>query len=101
MTRSRSWWLPLAGGAALLTVGLALTALEAWWRGQLPLWLTTDAGYIIAYLGILAGFVDASGFVVAARRRAPLLRRPRAPRAPCPQRCWQRLASLRSGSSRS
>jgi len=57
---------PLVGGAALLTVGLALTALEAWWRGQLPLWLATDAGYLIAYLGILAGLVDASGFAVAA-----------------------------------
>jgi V/A-type H+-transporting ATPase subunit I len=56
---------PLLGGAALLTLGLALNALEAWWRGELTTWLTTDAGYIIAYLGILAGFVDPRGFVVA------------------------------------
>ena len=26
---------PLAGGAALLAIGLALNALEAWWRGEL------------------------------------------------------------------
>ena len=56
---------PLAGGAALLTIGLALNALEAWWRGELVTWLTTDAGYVVAYLGILAGFVDPAGFAVA------------------------------------
>ncbi len=58
--------LPLAGGAALLTVGLALNALEAWWRSELPVWLATDAGYVAAYLGILVGFLNSGGFVVAA-----------------------------------
>ena len=57
---------PLAGGAALLTIGLALNALEAWWRGEFVAWLTTDAGYVVAYLGILAGFVNPAGFVAAA-----------------------------------
>jgi V/A-type H+-transporting ATPase subunit I len=57
---------PLAGGAALLTIGLALNALEAWWRGELVAWLTADAGYVVAYLGILAGLVNPAGFVVAA-----------------------------------
>ena len=57
---------PLAGGAALLVIGLALNALEAWWRGELVTWLTTDAGYVVAYLGILAGFIDPAGFVAAA-----------------------------------
>jgi V/A-type H+/Na+-transporting ATPase subunit I len=57
---------PLAGGAALLTVGLALNALEAWWRNELSTWLATDAGYVAAYLGILVGFVNSGGFVVAA-----------------------------------
>jgi V/A-type H+-transporting ATPase subunit I len=56
---------PLAGGAALLTVGLALNALEAWWRRDFTAWITTDAGYVAAYLGLLAGFFDARGFVVA------------------------------------
>jgi len=56
---------PLAGGAALLTIGLALNALEAWWRGELVTWLTTDVGYVVAYLGILAGFVDPAGFAAA------------------------------------
>ena len=57
---------PLAGGAALLTVGLALNALEAWWRRDFTTWATTDAGFIAAYLGILVGFLDARGFAVAA-----------------------------------
>jgi V/A-type H+-transporting ATPase subunit I len=57
---------PLYGGAALLTVGLALNAMEAWWRGEFATWITTDAGYVAAYLGILAGFVHPGGFVVAA-----------------------------------
>jgi V/A-type H+-transporting ATPase subunit I len=56
---------PLAGGAALLTLGLALNALEAWWRGEIRAWLATDAGYLTAYLGILAGFLDIRGFAVA------------------------------------
>jgi V/A-type H+-transporting ATPase subunit I len=57
---------PLAGGAALLTLGLALDGLEAFWRGELRAWLATDLGYVVAYLGILAGFVHPYGFAVAA-----------------------------------
>ena len=56
---------PLAGGAVLLTVGLVLNALEAWWRGEFMTWLTTDAGYVATYLGLLAGLLDPAGFVVA------------------------------------
>jgi len=57
--------IPLFGGAALLTVGLALNALEAWWRGEFMTWFTTDAGYIATYLGVLTGFFHPMGFVVA------------------------------------
>ncbi len=57
---------PLAGGAALLTIGLALNALEAWWRGEFAAWLATDGGYVVAYLGILAGIVHPAGFAAAA-----------------------------------
>jgi len=56
---------PLAGGAVLLTLGLALNALEAWWRGEFRTWLATDAGYLTAYLGILVSFVDLRGLAVA------------------------------------
>ncbi len=45
---------PLAGGAVLLVMGLLLDAIEAYWRGELPHWLTTDAGFVAAYVGILA-----------------------------------------------
>jgi V/A-type H+-transporting ATPase subunit I len=56
---------PLVGGAALLTVGLLLNALAAWWRGEFEAWFTTDAGFVTAYLGVLVGFADARGFIVA------------------------------------
>jgi V/A-type H+-transporting ATPase subunit I len=45
---------PLFGGAALLVVGLALSALSAQWRGELGAWLATDAGYVLCYLGLVA-----------------------------------------------
>ncbi len=60
------WWLapldapltvllvPLAGGAVLLVLGLLLDATEAHWRGELAHWLTTDAGFVAAYVGLLA-----------------------------------------------
>ena len=57
---------PLAGGALLLAVGLALNALEAWWRGEFAQWLAGDLGYVVAYAGILAGFLHPWGFAAAA-----------------------------------
>jgi V/A-type H+-transporting ATPase subunit I len=56
---------PLVGGAVLLTLGLALGALEAGWRGQWRSWLLTDAGLVIVYLGLLAAFVAPVGWTVA------------------------------------
>ncbi|MBI3045755.1 MAG: ATPase [Betaproteobacteria bacterium] len=58
--------MPLAGGAVLLLLGLVINALEAYWRGKLRHWLVTDAGLIAVYLGILAGFLHAAGYAVAA-----------------------------------
>jgi len=57
---------PLAGGAVLLTLGLALNALEASWRGQFRAWLLTDAALLIVYVGLLAAFVTRVGLAVAA-----------------------------------
>ena len=57
---------PLIGGAVLLTVGLALDALAAWWRGEMRRWLLTDAALIVVYLGLLAAFVAPAGLLVAA-----------------------------------
>jgi V/A-type H+-transporting ATPase subunit I len=56
---------PLVGGAALLTVGLCLDALAAWWRGEMRRWLLTDAALIAVYLGLLAAFVAPAGLGVA------------------------------------
>jgi V/A-type H+-transporting ATPase subunit I len=42
-----------------------LNALEAWWRGELATWITTDAGYVAAYLGVLGGFLHPLGFAIA------------------------------------
>jgi V/A-type H+-transporting ATPase subunit I len=58
--------IPLLFGALLLTVGLAINALEAWWAGWAGHWVRAEAGILFAYLGILVGFVDRAGFAVAA-----------------------------------
>jgi len=57
---------PLLGGAVLLTLGLALQALEAWWRGDLRGWLLTDAALLVVYVGLLGAFVAPVGLRVAA-----------------------------------
>lgn len=57
---------PLFGGALLLTLGLGLDALAAWWRGEMRRWLLTDAALIVVYLGLLAAFADRRGLGVAA-----------------------------------
>jgi len=57
---------PLVGGAVLLTLGLGLNALEAWWRGEIGRWLLTDAALVVVYLGLLAAFVAPAGLIVAA-----------------------------------
>jgi V/A-type H+-transporting ATPase subunit I len=57
---------PLVGGALLLTLGLGLDALAAWWRGELRRWLLTDAALVAVYLGLLAAFVEPAGLWVAA-----------------------------------
>jgi len=52
---------PLVGGALLLTIGLALDALAAWWRGEMQRWLLTDAALVVVYLGLLAGLAVPAG----------------------------------------
>jgi V/A-type H+-transporting ATPase subunit I len=56
---------PLAGGALLLTLGLALSALEAYWAGRLGEWLVTDAGFLLVYVGILGALAHPAGLLVA------------------------------------
>ena len=57
---------PLAGGGVLMTIGLALRAVEAHWRGDFAVWLATDAGLIAVYVGLLAAALWPGGFVIAA-----------------------------------
>lgn len=57
---------PLLGGVVLLTLGLALNALEAWWSGEMRRWLLTDAALIVVYLGLIAAFVAPPGLLAAA-----------------------------------
>jgi V/A-type H+/Na+-transporting ATPase subunit I len=46
----------LAFGAALLTLGLAINAAQARWRGVLSHWLAHETGLTAAYLSVLAAF---------------------------------------------
>jgi V/A-type H+-transporting ATPase subunit I len=48
----------IAVGVAMITLGLALDALQHWWRGELRRWLAIDAGIVVAYLGLVAAFLD-------------------------------------------
>ncbi len=57
---------PLAGGALLLLLGLALNALGAWWRGAFREWLRRDAGGIIVYLGLLLAPFERTALWLAA-----------------------------------
>ena len=46
----------LAVGVGLLTLGIAINAVQARWRGAFPHWLAHEAGLSAAYLSILASF---------------------------------------------
>ncbi len=48
---------PLLFAVLLLTLGQALNALEAAWRGELRRWLWTDAGFLLFYLGAVAALL--------------------------------------------
>ena len=56
-------------GACILTLGLLLDALGAFWRRRLLFWLATRGGILAAYLGLVtagAGYLGAIGPVAAA-----------------------------------
>ena len=56
---------PLLGGVILLSVGLALSAIEAWWRGELGRWFATDGGFVLVYFGLLGLFLSPASALVA------------------------------------
>ena len=45
---------PLCAGAALLVTGMALRGLQSYWGGTGREWLSTEAGLVLMYLGLLA-----------------------------------------------
>lgn len=58
-------WVPIAGGALLLTLGLALHAAAAYWRGEWMRWLAHDFGILPVYFGLLGAFAAADAIWVA------------------------------------
>ena len=72
---------PLVGGVVFLTIGFALSAIEAWWRGELGDWLATDGGFVLVYFGFLGPLPEPGLGVRCARRRGRLRDRPRARQA--------------------
>jgi V/A-type H+-transporting ATPase subunit I len=50
--------LPVAGGAALLLVGMCLDGLQAWWRQKSGDWWATSAGLTLCYIALLATIWD-------------------------------------------
>ena len=56
--------LPLAGGVLLLALGIVLNGIETRWRSRVGIGWLADAGFLLAYLGIVAGFLDARGFYI-------------------------------------
>lgn len=49
----------LVFGALVITVGLLLNALQFHWRGELRSWFASEAGILIAYLGLVTTALDA------------------------------------------
>ena len=61
---------PLYGGAVLLTVGLLLNAIEAYWRGELRGWFCSEVWLAVVYVALLVGVVRPGAFSVAAAAAA-------------------------------
>ena len=54
---------PLIAGAVLLTIGLLIELLEAWWQQRLGHWARDDAPALLVYLGVLAALLDPAGWL--------------------------------------
>jgi V/A-type H+-transporting ATPase subunit I len=49
----------LVFGAVVLTIGQLLNALQFFWRKEMRVWLATEAGTLVAYLGLVGTATDA------------------------------------------
>jgi V/A-type H+-transporting ATPase subunit I len=52
-------------GAAILVLGLLISALEAAWQGAFGKWCLTDAALVLVYLGLLGAIVHPGGILAA------------------------------------
>jgi V/A-type H+-transporting ATPase subunit I len=59
-------FVPIVGGAVLMTAGLLLNAVAAYWRGELGVWVLTDASFVVTYVGVLAALLAPAALWVAA-----------------------------------
>ncbi len=58
---------PIVGGALLLTLGLLLGALAAWWEHRIGDWVRDDVPLLLTFGGILCAFVmPAAGWIALA-----------------------------------
>lgn len=69
-------WVPIAGGACLLTLGLVLNAAAAYWRGEWTRWLARDAGILLVYFGLLGALASPAAIWIAAAGIAACLAGP-------------------------
>jgi len=54
---------PLVAGAVLLTLGLLIELLEAWWQQRLGHWARDDAPALLVYLGVLGALLHPAGWL--------------------------------------
>jgi V/A-type H+-transporting ATPase subunit I len=54
---------PLVAGAVLLTLGLLIDMLEAWWQQRLDHWARDDAPALLVYLGALGALLHSAGWL--------------------------------------
>jgi V/A-type H+-transporting ATPase subunit I len=57
---------PLLAGAVLLALGLVLSGIESYWRGEMAAWIRAEAGMFVAYLGLPLGLAHAPLLWIAA-----------------------------------
>ncbi len=56
---------PLYGAAVLLTIGLLLSATEAYWRHELRGWFCSEVWLAVVYVALLVGILHPGAFAVA------------------------------------
>jgi len=67
---------PIVGGAAFLTLGLALDAVAAYWRGEWSAWFARNLGILLVYFGLLGALASPDAIWIAAAGLAACLAGP-------------------------